>query len=469
MISQSSLKAALSKKPLRPRNFVKIADLHSVAGIILVNQDPLPTFPPEQEPLNLRCPHPAPIFSKHSHFPREIGSFGPPGNPGLPRSRTAAQIAGTRPIRDLFRNSCGGSTQQQKAGGRKPQRLRAGSFLYRRGINKPAAPDRPQNKDTSEKMSDDKQNSRNSGDSRRRRSRGGQNRNRNNNNNSNRRSSNGRQSGGGRRDGGRRQGGPKQGAGKQQRRPMPKPIELTWWQKLLKSVGLYKEPVRPPRPERRPDATGSKKTREPRRAKTRDVRNGGAEASSKDEPRRGKRRERDKNRPRGGDPSTVENRRVYVGNISYETTESDLEELFKGVGAVRRVEIVYNRKTHRSKGYGFIEMIDVDEAKRTVEVLHDQFFMGRQLTVSGAKSKDHEEAEKEEPINEAQNSTIPPLAPINPNKEETLDLIDETPKESPTEEATVEISEEETHAKIPTEEFSPVADAPEEAKDQAKA
>lgn len=251
---------------------------------------------------------------------------------------------------------------------------------------------------------------------------------------------------------------------------MPKPIELTWWQKLLKSVGLYKEPVRPPRPERRPDATGSKKTREPRRSKTRDTHSEGSEQTPKG---RGKRRERggdrDKNRPRGGDPSTVENRRVYVGNISYDTTESDLEELFKGVGAVRRVEIVYNRKTHRSKGYGFIEMIDVDEAKRTVEVLHDQFFMGRQLTVSGAKSKDHEEAEKEEPVNEAQNSTIPPLAPINPNKEETLDLIDETPKESPTEEATVEISAEETHAEIPTEEFSPEADAPEEVKDQANA
>lgn len=110
-------------------------------------------------------------------------------------------------------------------------------------------------------------------------------------------------------------------------------------------------------------------------------------------------------------------------------------------------------------------MIDIDEAKRTVEVLHDQFFMGRQLTVSGAKSKDHEDAEKEEPINEVQNKTIPPLAPINPNKEEVLDLIDE----SPSEETVVEISEEEPHAEIPTEEFSPEVDAPEEAKNQANA
>jgi RNA recognition motif-containing protein len=54
---------------------------------------------------------------------------------------------------------------------------------------------------------------------------------------------------------------------------------------------------------------------------------------------------------------------------------------------VRKIEIVYNRNTHRSKGYGFVEMAGVDEAKRAVEVLHDQPFMGRTLIVNGAKSK----------------------------------------------------------------------------------
>lgn len=79
---------------------------------------------------------------------------------------------------------------------------------------------------------------------------------------------------------------------------------------------------------------------------------------------------------RGGDPSTVESARVYVGNLSYEATEHDLEELFKGVGGVRSVEIVYNRSTHRSKGYAFVEMLHKDDAVRSVEVLHDQPFMG---------------------------------------------------------------------------------------------
>ena len=266
---------------------------------------------------------------------------------------------------------------------------------------------------------------------------------------------------------------------------MPTPVQLSWWQKLLKSIGLYKEPVRPPRPERRPDTTEGKKTREPRRTKTRDARSenrdsrSGNDARSEnrdsrsgnrdsrpeqtdssergESPRRGKRKERNSGGPRGGDPSTVENRRVYIGNLSYDTTESDLEELFKGVGAVRHVEVVYNRTTHRSKGYGFIEMIDIDEAKRTVEVLHDQFFMGRQLTVSGAKSKDHEEAEKEQGTNERQNNELPPVAPINPANEEVLDLIDDSKAEEPA----AEVATEEPHAEIPTEEFSPEVETPE--------
>lgn len=264
---------------------------------------------------------------------------------------------------------------------------------------------------------------------------------------------------------------------------MPAPAQLTWWQKLKKAIGLYKEPVRPPRPERRPDVMEPKNNREPRQAKTRDARSENREpridnreprsdnrerrseqsSSREDEaPRQGKRRERTSGSPRGGDPSTVENRRVYVGNLSYDTTESDLEELFKGVGGVRRVEIVYNRTTHRSKGYGFIEMIDIDEAKRTVEILHDQFFMGRQLTVSGAKSEDHLVAENEEGFNDRVTNERPRLASINPVKEQVLDLVEE-PK---TEEPTAEVVIEEPHAEIPTEEFHPEEEISEVAKEQ---
>ncbi len=218
---------------------------------------------------------------------------------------------------------------------------------------------------------------------------GNQSRNRNRNRNRNR--SRNRRSGGpsdGRRDGGGGQRGQQRrrhnnAEGPRRRGAKPKP--LTLWEKIKKFFGLYKpEPGRPPRKaaqksgrvpkENVRDASG----RAPRSA------DGGGDK------RRGSggktARARQKPRPTP-DSSAVEGRRLYVGNLSYDAAEHDLEDLFKGVGAVRNIEIVYNRNTHRSKGYGFVEMARVDEAKRAVEVLHDQPFMGRTLIVNGAKSK----------------------------------------------------------------------------------
>lgn len=182
------------------------------------------------------------------------------------------------------------------------------------------------------------------------------------------------------------------------------PAKLTWWQKLLKLVGLYKEPARPERrPAQQPD---SRPQQEPKvKSNTRNLRSGEGEAGA--QPARERNRDRDQEgnrRPerRGGDRNSVESPRVYVGNLSYDVTESDLQDLFKGIGGVRNVEIVYNRATHRSKGYGFVEMLHVDEAKRAVEVLHDQHFMGRPMTVSGAKSKGLDEREDREDRDERQ-------------------------------------------------------------------
>lgn len=78
--------------------------------------------------------------------------------------------------------------------------------------------------------------------------------------------------------------------------------------------------------------------------------------------------------------------RVYVGNLSFDATESDLQELFSGVGSVQNVEVVCNRETHRSKGFGFVQLSSVEEAKRAVDELHDKEYMGRKLVVSGAKA-----------------------------------------------------------------------------------
>jgi hypothetical protein len=80
--------------------------------------------------------------------------------------------------------------------------------------------------------------------------------------------------------------------------------------------------------------------------------------------------------------------KLYVGNLSFDATESDLFELFKGVGSVQNAEIVSHKQTMKSKGFAFVTMMSVEEARRAVEVLHDQDFMGRKLVVSGAKTND---------------------------------------------------------------------------------
>ncbi|MDB6151280.1 MAG: hypothetical protein JWQ44_2728 [Chthoniobacter sp.] len=82
--------------------------------------------------------------------------------------------------------------------------------------------------------------------------------------------------------------------------------------------------------------------------------------------------------------------KLYVGNLSYETTESDLQELFNGVGIVQTAEIVTHKHNDRSKGFGFVAMATVDEAQRAVTELHDREFMGRKLIVNGAKASDRE-------------------------------------------------------------------------------
>jgi RNA recognition motif-containing protein len=90
-------------------------------------------------------------------------------------------------------------------------------------------------------------------------------------------------------------------------------------------------------------------------------------------------------------PESVEvtSPRLYVGNLSFDATESDLFELFNGVGHVQNAEVVSYRHNQRSKGFAFVQMQTVDEAKRAVEELHDKEFLGRKLVVSGAKTSEH--------------------------------------------------------------------------------
>ncbi|WP_020494470.1 hypothetical protein [Verrucomicrobium sp. 3C] len=84
------------------------------------------------------------------------------------------------------------------------------------------------------------------------------------------------------------------------------------------------------------------------------------------------------------EPSTP---RLYVGNLSYDAAESDLFDYFAKVGQVKNVDIIRDRRTNRSKGYGFIEMADLETAKQAFTQLNRTDLLGRQIVVSGAKSE----------------------------------------------------------------------------------
>ena len=84
-------------------------------------------------------------------------------------------------------------------------------------------------------------------------------------------------------------------------------------------------------------------------------------------------------------PQEIVTPKLYVGNLAYEAAESDLHDLFSKIGLVKNVEIAMDRRSGRSKGFGFVEMEVIETAKEAAEKLNRTDFMGRQIVVSGAK------------------------------------------------------------------------------------
>jgi len=112
--------------------------------------------------------------------------------------------------------------------------------------------------------------------------------------------------------------------------------------------------------------------------------------------------------------------RLYVGNLSYETSEVELEELFRGIGNVLSAEVVTNARTQQSKGFAFVEMGSADEAERAVEVLDDKDFMGRKLIISGARSEGPRDEDEDSPENDSSDGDSaeePELAEAGSDKE----------------------------------------------------
>ena len=79
--------------------------------------------------------------------------------------------------------------------------------------------------------------------------------------------------------------------------------------------------------------------------------------------------------------------KIYVGNLSFDVVESDLEKAFSELGKVTSVTILKDRETGQSKGFGFVEMSEVSEGQAAIKEMNDKEFMGRKLKVDQAKDR----------------------------------------------------------------------------------
>jgi RNA recognition motif-containing protein len=78
---------------------------------------------------------------------------------------------------------------------------------------------------------------------------------------------------------------------------------------------------------------------------------------------------------------------IYVGNLSYDTTDARLNEAFAGFGEVTRATVIKDRDTGRSRGFGFVEIADADQARAAVESLNGTELDGRAITVNEARPR----------------------------------------------------------------------------------
>jgi cold-inducible RNA-binding protein len=81
-------------------------------------------------------------------------------------------------------------------------------------------------------------------------------------------------------------------------------------------------------------------------------------------------------------------KKLYVGNLSYNVTSTSLEEMFTPFGTVTSAQVIQDRDTNRSKGFGFVEMSDDNAAREAIKGMHEKDCDGRPLTVNEAKPRE---------------------------------------------------------------------------------
>ena len=80
--------------------------------------------------------------------------------------------------------------------------------------------------------------------------------------------------------------------------------------------------------------------------------------------------------------------KLFVGNLSFDTTENDLQDAFAAHGTVVETNVMMDRVTNRPRGFGFVTMSSPEEAQKAIDALHGKEFGGRALTVNVAKPRE---------------------------------------------------------------------------------
>jgi RNA recognition motif-containing protein len=80
---------------------------------------------------------------------------------------------------------------------------------------------------------------------------------------------------------------------------------------------------------------------------------------------------------------------IYVGNLSFDATQADIEQAFGEYGDVKSVNIITDRETGRSRGFGFVEMHDSQDGRDAIEGLNSKMMAGRALTVNEARPREN--------------------------------------------------------------------------------
>jgi RNA recognition motif-containing protein len=78
---------------------------------------------------------------------------------------------------------------------------------------------------------------------------------------------------------------------------------------------------------------------------------------------------------------------IYAGNLAYSVTEEDLRQAFSAYGEVERASVIMDRLTGHSRGFGFVEMTNDDEARAAIEGLHEADLKGRKMLIREARPK----------------------------------------------------------------------------------